>query len=142
LLSQRYFDIQGSMEAFLARLKNLIWDKGAATEWLIVFLVLLAIYALGYLCGILPSLFNREKRRREQSAILCEELLTKIFEHEQLYNQYVCEPAPLKKAQIVEQIALVKENLRELECRLAVLEQREPRRLPLRPLPVSQLKIE
>jgi hypothetical protein len=130
------------MEDFLARLKNLISDKAASMEWLTVFLVLLAIYALGYLCGILPSLFNREKRRREQSAILCEELLTKIFEHEQLYNQYGCEPAPLKKAQIVEQIALVKENLRELECRLAVLEQREPRRLPLRPLPVSQLKIE
>jgi len=111
-------------------------------EWLTVFLALLAIYVLGYLCGILPSLLKREKRSREQSAILCEELLTKIFEHEQLYNQYVCEPAPLKKAQIVEQIALVKENLRELECRLAVLEQREPRRLPLRPLPVSQLKIE
>ena len=126
----------------MARLRTLISDKAASTEWLTVFLILLAIYALGYLCGILPSLFNREKRKREQSAILCEELLTKIFEHEQLYNQYVCEPAPLKKAQIVEQIASVKENLRELEFRLAVLEQREPRRLFLRPLPVSQLKIE
>ncbi len=126
----------------MARLKSLTSDKGASMEWLTVFLVLLAIYALGFLCGILPSLFNREKRRREQSAILCEELLTKMFEHEQLYNQYVSEPAPLKKTQIVEQIASLKENLRELESRLAVLEQREPRRLPLRPLPVSQLKIE
>ena len=137
-----YFDIQGSMEDVLARLKTLVSGKAASMEWLTVFLVLLAIYALGYLCGILPSLFNREKRKREQSAILCEELLAKIFEHDQLYSQYICEPAPFKKTQIIEQIALVKENLRELEFKLAALEQREPRRLPLRPLPVSQLKIE
>ena len=141
-MRQGYFDIQGSMEDVLARLRTLISDKATSMEWLTVFLVLLAIYALGYLCGILPSLFNREKRRREQSAILCEELLAKIFEHEQLYSQYICEPAPFKKTQVMEQIALVKENLRELEFKLAALEQREPRRLPLRPLPVSQLKIE
>ena len=141
-MRQGYFDIQGSMEDVLARLRTLISDKATSMEWLTVFLVLLAIYALGYLCGILPSLFSREKKKREQSAILCEELLAKIFEHEQLYSQYICEPAPLKKTQIIEQIALVKENLRELEFKLAALEQRKPRRLPLRPLPVSQLKIE
>ena len=141
-MRRRRFDIQSGMEDFLAQLKALISDRAAFMEWLKFFLVLMAVYMVGYLSGILPPLLHRERRRREQSAILCEELFNKMIEHEELYNRCVHEAAPFQKTLIVEQIALVKEDLIKLELRLATLERREPRKLPLRPLPVRHLKIE
>ncbi len=73
---------------------------------------------------------------------MCEKFLSKIIQHEDLYSQYRHERDPFQKMLIVEEIALLKEDLRELELKLATLEHRGPRKLPLRPLPVKQLKIE
>jgi hypothetical protein len=131
------------MEDFLAQIRSLIPEHVVSLEWLAGGLVLIAVYALGYFCGVLPSLLKREGRRlREQSATLCEELLEKICEYDELYNVYIREPDSSKRTLLGEQISSVKENVKQLEFRLAMLEQRDPRHLPLRPLPVRELKIE
>jgi len=114
-----------------------------SVEWFAGVLIVIAVYALGYFCGILPSLANRKKRKaREQSATLTEEILGKILEHDELYSGYLRESDSLKKVLLGAQISALKREVTELESRLAVLEQREPRHFPLRPLPVTQLQIE
>ena len=131
------------MEDFLAQIRSLIPEQAVSLEWLAGVLVLIAVYALGYFCGIVPSLLKRERRRvQEQSATLCEEILEKICEYDELYNRYIHEPDSSKRTLLGEHISAVKEDVKQLESRLAMLEQREPRQLPLHPLPVRQLKIE
>ena len=131
------------MEDFLGRIRSVIPEQVVSLEWLAGVLVLIAVYALGYFCGVLPSLLKREGRKlREQSATLYEEILEKIFEYDELYNVYIREPDSSKRTLLGEQISSVKENVKQLEFRLAMLEQREPRHLPLRSLPVRELKIE
>jgi len=131
------------MEDFLGRIRSVIPEQVVSLEWLAGVLVLIAVYALGYFCGVLPSLLKREGRKlREQSATLYEEILEKIFEYDELYNVYIREPDSSKRTLLGEQISSVKENVKQLEFRLAMLEQREPRHLPLRPLPVRELRIE
>ena len=131
------------MEDFLGRIRSVLPEQVVSLEWLAGVLVLIAVYALGYFCGVLPSLLKRQGRRlREQSATLCEELLDKMCEYDELYNVYIHEPDPSKRTLLGEQISSVKETVKQLEFRLAMLEQREPRHLPLRPLPVTELQIE
>ena len=92
------------------------------------------IYGLGYLCGILPSLLHRERRRlQELSATLCEEILQKICAQEELYNRYVRENDSSKRCLLGGQITVSKEDLKQLEFRLAMLRQRELRILPPAP---------
>jgi hypothetical protein len=131
------------MEDFLARIRNLIPEHVGSVEWFAGVLVVIAVYALGYFCGILPSLVNRKRRKaREQSTTLYEEILGKILEHDELYSGYIHESDSLKRVLLGAQISAVKRDVTELESRLAALEQRDPRHLPLRPLPVTQLQIE
>jgi hypothetical protein len=131
------------MEEFLGQIGSLLPEHVDSVEWFAGVLVVIAVYALGYFCGILPSLVNRKKRKlREQSATLYEDILGKILEYDNLYNAYVREPDALKRVLLGAQISTVKREVTELESRLATLEQREPRQLPLRPLPVTQLQIE
>ena len=131
------------MEEFLGQIGSLVPEHVGSVEWFAGVLVVIAVYALGYFCGILPSLVNRKKRKlREQSATLYEDILGKILEYDNLYNAYVREPDALKRVLLGAQISTVKREVTELESRLATLEQREPRQLPLRPLPVTQLQIE
>jgi len=131
------------MEEFLGQIGSLVPEHVGSVEWFAEVLVVIAVYALGYFCGILPSLVNRKKRKlREQSATLYEDILGKILEYDNLYNAYVREPDALKRVLLGAQISTVKREVTELESRLATLEQREPRQLPLRPLPVTQLQIE
>jgi len=131
------------MEEFVEWLKNLVPEHVGSLEWFVGVLVVIAVYALGYFCGILPSLVNRKRRKlREQSATLYEDILGKILEYDNLYNAYVRETDALKRVLLGAQISTVKRDVTELESRLAALEQREPRPLPLRPLPVAQLQIE
>jgi hypothetical protein len=143
LIGLRYVDIYSRMEDLLARIRSLIPEKTVSVEWLTGLLGIMAIYGLGYLCGILPVLLHRERRRlQEQSATLCEEILQKICAHEELYNQYARENDSSKRALLGGQITVLKNDVKQLEFRLAMLQQRDPRELPLRPLPVGQLKIE
>ena len=136
-------DINSSMEEFLGQIGSLVPEHVGSVEWFAGVLVVIAVYALGYFCGILPSLVNRKKRKlRDQSATLYEDILGKILEYDNLYNAYVREPDALKRVLLGAQISTVKREVTELESRLATLEQREPRQLPLRPLPVTQLQIE
>lgn len=136
-------DINSSMEEFLGRIGSLVPEHLGSVEWFAGVLVVIAVYALGYFCGVLPSLANRKKRKaREQSATLSEEILGKILEHDELYGGYLRESDSLKKVLLGAQISALKREVTELESRLAVLEQREPRHFPLRPLPVTQLQIE
>ena len=131
------------MKDFLTQIGNLMTEKVISLEWPIALLLFLSIYALGYICGILPSLFDRKRRRQqEQSAALCEEILEKICEYDKLYNRYIHEIDPSGGTALGGQIIEMKESLVKLESRLATLEQREPRKLPLRPLPVRQMRIE
>ena len=131
------------MEEFVEWLKNLVPEHVGSLEWFVGVLVVIAVYALGYFCGILPSLVNRKRRKlREQSATLYEDILGKILEYDDLYNGYTRESDSLKRVLLGAQIFAVKRDVTELESRLAALEQREPRHLPLRPLPVTQLQIE
>ena len=124
------------MEDFLGRIRSLITEYVVSLEWLAGGLVLIAVYALGYFCGVLPSLLKREGRRlREQSATLCEELLEKICEYGELYNVYIREPDSSKRTLLGEQISSVKETVKQLEFRLAMLDQRDPRHLPCAPCP-------
>jgi len=131
------------MEEFLRQIGSLVPEHVGSVEWFVGVLVVIAVYALGYFCGILPFLVNRKKRKlREQSATLYEDILGQILEYDNLYNAYVREPDALKRVLLGAQISTVKRDVTELESRLAALEQREPRPLPLRPLPVTQLQIE
>ncbi len=131
------------MEDLLDKIKSLILEKVALTEWRPILLRVLVIYSLGFFFGILPSLLNRKRRRlEEQCSNLCEEILEKICGYDELYNLYIREPDSSKKTVLENQISGAKKDLKELELRLARLEQREPRKLPLRPLPVRKLKIE
>jgi len=143
LIRLQDIDINSSMEEFLGQIGSLVPEHVGSVEWFAGVLVVIAVYALGYFCGILPSLVNRKKRKlREQSATLYEDILGKILEYDNLYNAYVREPDALKRVLLGAQISTVKREVTELESRLATLEQREPRQLPLRPLPVTQLQIE
>ena len=136
-------DINSNMEEFLGQIGSLLPEHVDSVEWFAGVLVVIAVYALGYFCGVLPSLVNRKKKKlREQSATLYEDILGKILEYDDLYNGYVREPDALKRVLLGAQISTVKRDVTELESRLAALEQREPRPLPLRPLPVAQLQIE
>jgi len=143
LIRLQDIDINSSMEEFLGQIGSLVPEHVGSVEWFAGVLVVIAVYALGYFCGILPSLVNRKKRKlRDQSATLYEDILGKILEYDNLYNAYVREPDALKRVLLGAQISTVKREVTELESRLATLEQREPRQLPLRPLPVTQLQIE
>lgn len=143
MIRLRDADINSSMEEFLGQIGSLVPEHVGSVEWFVGVLAVIAVYALGYFCGILPSLVNRKKRKlREQSATLYEDILGKILEYDNLYNAYVREPDALKRVLLGAQISTVKRDVTELESRLAALEQREPRPLPLRPLPVAQLQIE
>ncbi len=131
------------MSGFLTLMRNLITEKVVSLEWPTALLLFLFIYVLGYICGILPFLFDRKRRRRqEQSAALCEEIVEKICEYDKLYSRYVGEIDPSERTMFEREIVEMKEHLIQLESVLATLEQREPRKLPLRPLPVKQLTIE
>jgi hypothetical protein len=131
------------MEDSLAQIEDLVLGRVVSISWLTGLLGLMAIYAFGYLCGILPSLLGRRRRRaQEQSAALCAEILERICRYEELYDRYIRDPDPSKGALLAKEIAAVGEDLRQLESRLAELEQRGSRKLPLRPLPVRQLEIE
>ncbi len=131
------------MEDALARIKDLVLERVVSIGWLTGLLGLLAVYAFGYLCGILPSLLRRRSRRaQEQSAVLCAEILGGLCRYEELYDQYVHDFNPSRGAELATEIAAVREDLKQLESRMAELEQRGPRKLPLRPLPVRQLGIE
>jgi len=143
LIRLQDIDINSSMEEFLGQIGSLLPEHVDSVEWFAGVLVVIAVYALGYFCGVLPSLVNRKKKKlREQSATLYEDILGKILEYDDLYNGYVREPDALKRVLLGAQISAVKRDVTELESRLATLEQREPRHLPLRPLPVAQLQIE
>ena len=132
------------MEDFLVQIRSLIPEKWFQTEWLTGLVFVIAVFALGYICGILPSLLltRRTNRVQERCVILRKEILDKMREYDELYNRYVGELDSSKRTLLGGQINLVKENLKQLETELAVLEKREPRELPLRLLPVRQLKIE
>ncbi len=143
LIRLEYLGICTDMEGLLARMQSLMSGGQFSIEWLTGLLGLMLAYAFGYFCGILPSFFHRRRRRaQERSAILCAEILGKICNHEDLCERYICETDPEKRDRIGREITVLRGDLRQLEFRLAMLEQREPRRLPLRPLPVRQLKIE
>jgi hypothetical protein len=130
------------MEGLLARIQGLISGRQFSIEWLTSLIGILVVCAVGYFCGILPSFFHRRRRRaQERSAALCAEILGKLCKHEDLYDQFICETDPQKRDRTGREIVVLREDLRQLEFRLAMLEQREPRRLPLRPLPVRVLKI-
>ena len=131
------------MKDFLAMIRNLTTEKVIPLEWPLALLLFLSIYVLGYICGILPFLFHRKRRmQQERSAALCEEILEKICEYDELYNRYVHEINPSEWAELERQVIEVRKSLVQLESRWATLEQREPRKLPLRPLPVRQMRIE
>ena len=132
------------MEDFLVQIRNLIPEKWPQIEWLTGFVFVIAVFALGYICGILPSfLLNRRTNRvQERCVTLCKEILDKMREYDELYNRYVRELDSSKRTLLEGQINLVKENLKQLETKLAILEKRQPGKLPLRLLPVRQLKIE
>ena len=131
------------MEDALAQIEDLVLGRVVSIGWLTGLLGLMAVYAFGYLCGILPSLLDRRRRRaQEHSTALCAEILERLYRYEELYDQYVRDLDPPKGALVATEIAAVREDLKQLESRLAELEQRGPRKLPLRPLPVRQLGIE
>lgn len=130
------------MEDILTEVRNLFRERTVSMGWLTGLLGLAIVYALGYLCGILPSLWNRKRRKvQEETAMLRKEILDKMCEHGELYNQYMRERDSAKRTLMAQQITELKEDLKRLEPRLAVLERRGSRKLPLRPLPVSKLKI-
>ena len=132
------------MEDFLVQIRSLIPEKSFQIEWLTGLVFVIAVFALGYICGILPAfLLNpRTNRVQERCATLCKEILDKMREYDELYKGYIRELDSSKRTLLEGQINLVKENLKQLETELAILEKREPEKLPLRPLPVRQLKIE
>lgn len=132
------------MEDFLVQIRSLIPEKWSQIEWLTGLVFVIAVFALGYLCAILPSfLLNRRINRvQERCGALCMEILDKMREYDEMYNRYVRELDSSKRTLLGGQINLVKENLKKLETELAILEKRKPRKLPLRLLPVRQLKIE
>ena len=143
LIRPRYLDICTYVEGLLEKIQGLILRGPLSIEWLTSLLGLLVAYAFGYLCGILPSFFHqRGWKAQERSAMLCVEILEKICKQEDLYNRYLREADRGKRERLAREIAVIREDLRQLEFRLAMLEQRQPRRLPLRPLPVRQLGIE
>jgi hypothetical protein len=132
------------MEDFLVQIRSLIPEKWFQIEWLTGLVFVVAAFTLGYICGILPSfLLNRRINRvQERCVTLCKEILDKMREYDELYNRYVRELDSSKRTLLGEQINLIKENLKQLETTLAILEKREPEKLPLRLLPVRRLKIE
>jgi hypothetical protein len=132
------------MEGFLGQIRSLIPEKWVQIEWLTGLMFVIAVFALGYICGILPSfLLNpRTNRVQERCVTLCKEILNKMREYDELYNGYVRELDSSRRTLLEGEINLVKENLEQLETKLAILEKREPGKLPLRPLPVRRLKIE
>gem|GEM_PF-4900365 len=132
------------MEDLLVQIRSLIPEKWSQIEWLTGLVFVIAVFALGYICGILPSfLLNRRANRvQERCVTLCMEILDKMREYDELYNRFIRELDFSKKTLLGGQINLVKENLKKLETELAILEKREPGKLPLRLLPVRQLKIE
>jgi hypothetical protein len=132
------------MEDFLVQIRSLIPGKWPQIEWLTGLVFVIAVFALGYICGILPSfLLNRRTNGvQERCVTLCKEILDKMREYDELYNRYVRELDSSKRTLLEGQINLVKENLKQLETKLAILEKRQPGKLPLRLLPVRQLKIE
>ncbi len=132
------------MEDFLVQIESLIPEKWSPIEWLTGLVFVIAVFTLGYICGILSSfLLNRRTNRvQERSVSLCKEILNKMREYDELYNRYVRELDSSERTLLEGQINLVKENLKQLETELAISEKREPRKLPLRLLPVRQLKIE
>ena len=69
-------------------------------------------------------------------------ILDKIFEYDGLYNRYVRESDAKRRTPLGTRITVLKEELKQLEVRLAIVERRKPRELPLRPLPVRYLKID
>ncbi len=80
----------------------------------------------------------------EESAgeTLCNEILGKVIEYNELYNRYLQELNSSQVNLLGRQITGLKRDLKNLEVRLASLEQREPRNLPLRPLPVRFLGVD
>ncbi len=131
------------MRDFLAQIWSLIPEEMVCAKWLTMLLVLLSAYALGYVCGILPSLLDRKARKKlEQSAVLYEEILGKICEYDELYNRYIREINHTERTLLAGQITSIKEDLKRLQLRLAILERRQFREVPLRPLPVRQLTID
>ncbi len=132
------------MEDFLVQIRSLIPEKWSPIEWLTGLVFVIAVFTLGYICGILSSfLLNlRTNRIQRRSVTLCKEILDKMREYDELYNRYVHELDSSERSLLGGQINLVKENLKQLETEFAILEKREPGKLPLRLLPVRQLKIE
>lgn len=125
------------------RIWNLIPEKLVSVDWLSGLLVLIGVYALGYLFGLVPFLLTRGKRRlQEESAATCQEIVKRLCEYDSLYEHYVREPDPFERIQLGRKLAAVKEDLKQRESRLAELEQREPRTLPVRALPVRRLEID
>ncbi len=129
------------MEEFAALMKQMILEKGPV-DWIPGLPLIIGVYILGYLCGSLPTLLNRRKRKvMEQSEALRERILEGLCEYNILYNQYVRESDSSRRTLIGGQINALKGELKQLESRLAALEQRLPRTLPIRPLPVRQIEI-
>ncbi len=83
--------------------------------------------------------FRFEESARET---LCNEILGKMIEYNELYNRYLHELNSSQVHLLGTQITGLKKDLKVLETRLASLEQREPRNLPLRPLPVRSLGVD
>lgn len=131
------------MGDWFAQACDLFRERIVCIGWLAGLLLLIGVYALGYLCAILPSLANRRRNRLlAQCAALRSEILEKICEYGELYNQYVRESDSSRRASLAEQITGLRESVKGLEFRLASLEERKPRVLPLRPLPVARVEIE
>ena len=111
MIRLRDIDIYSSMEDFLGRIGSLLPEHVGSVEWFAGVLVVIAIYALGYFCGVLPSLMGRKKRKlREQSATLREEILDKILEHDELYSGYIHEPDSVKRVLLGAQISAGQEG--------------------------------
>lgn len=70
------------------------------------------------------------------------QILVKIIEYNELYNQYTRELDSSKVTLQGKHITGLKKGLKHLELRLAALEQREPRKFYLRPLPVRYLRVD
>ena len=132
------------MQDFLVQIRSLILEKWYQIDWPTGLVFVIAVFTLGYICGILPFfLLNRRTNRVQKRCVtLCKEILDKMREYDELYNRYVGELDSSKRTLLGGQINLVKENLKQLETELAILEKREPGKLPLRLLPVRQLNIE
>ena len=69
-------------------------------------------------------------------------ILAKIVEYNELYNQYSREFDRSRIPLLAAHITGLKRELKHLEAHLARLEQREPRKFYLRPLPVRFLHVE